>query len=333
MSKKASPEIEDIKKPESNIITFRLKNSSVAFANALRRIMIAEIPTFAIEKVQFRENTSPLPEELIAHRLGLIPLSSEGIEDMRFVEECEHSLSGADISDCPKCSVYFVCNVTCTSQNIGSDGYRSVTSDDLKPFDRFSMDEFFDDPKYNKYKEIASHIKPAPIPVMPGGPPEPILIAKLSQGQSLQFMAIAEKGVGRVHSKWSPVAISSYYQPPKPFMIDQDKLAQCKNEVLDKVVKTCPKKIFSKSPTDQHLITTNENECIFCQQCYDVLEEFEQDYHCKDAIYIDHYEDVFNFTVETVGSLSPESVVRQGLMMLKKKLQNLTGDIEKAEKN
>lgn len=51
-----------------------LQNCDTVLANVLRRIMIAEVPTVAIELVQFEENTTVLPEEFIAHRLGLLPL-------------------------------------------------------------------------------------------------------------------------------------------------------------------------------------------------------------------------------------------------------------------
>jgi len=44
-------------------------------ANALRRIMISEIPTVAIEKVNLYQNTSILADEVLVHRLGLIPLN------------------------------------------------------------------------------------------------------------------------------------------------------------------------------------------------------------------------------------------------------------------
>ena len=51
-------------------ISFELSQTDISMANALRRIMIAEVPTFTIDKVQFIENTSCLPDEFIAHRLG-----------------------------------------------------------------------------------------------------------------------------------------------------------------------------------------------------------------------------------------------------------------------
>ncbi|MCD6590566.1 MAG: DNA-directed RNA polymerase subunit D [Candidatus Aenigmarchaeota archaeon] len=55
-------------------IKFLLEGTTPAFANALRRIMISEVPTLAIDIVEFEDNTSALFDEVIAHRLGLIPL-------------------------------------------------------------------------------------------------------------------------------------------------------------------------------------------------------------------------------------------------------------------
>lgn len=42
--------------------------------------MISRIDTLAIDQVQITENTSVLPDEMLAHRLGLVPLNSEGME-------------------------------------------------------------------------------------------------------------------------------------------------------------------------------------------------------------------------------------------------------------
>jgi DNA-directed RNA polymerase I and III subunit RPAC1 len=43
-------------------------------ANSLRRIMISEAPTMAIEHVFIVNNTSVIQDEVLSHRLGLVPL-------------------------------------------------------------------------------------------------------------------------------------------------------------------------------------------------------------------------------------------------------------------
>ncbi|CAI0464035.1 unnamed protein product [Linum tenue] len=48
-----------------------------ALANAFRRILISEVPTMAIEKVLIAYNTSVVQDEVLAHRLGLVPLKAD----------------------------------------------------------------------------------------------------------------------------------------------------------------------------------------------------------------------------------------------------------------
>ena len=58
-------------------ISIKLKGVSLDYANALRRICLNGIPIFAIDTVDIIENSSVLPDEGIAHTLGMIPLKTE----------------------------------------------------------------------------------------------------------------------------------------------------------------------------------------------------------------------------------------------------------------
>ncbi|MCJ7761810.1 DNA-directed RNA polymerase subunit D, partial [Candidatus Bathyarchaeota archaeon] len=69
-------EISTVKR-EGNTIRFMVSGVTPAFANALRRTVIAEVPTMAIDDVMILENTSVLFDEFLAHRLGLIPLTTD----------------------------------------------------------------------------------------------------------------------------------------------------------------------------------------------------------------------------------------------------------------
>ncbi|MFB6076551.1 MAG: DNA-directed RNA polymerase subunit D, partial [Candidatus Nanohaloarchaea archaeon] len=53
-------------------VEFDIEDASPAFANALRRTMIGDVPTLAIETVTVTENNSGLFDEILAHRLGLL---------------------------------------------------------------------------------------------------------------------------------------------------------------------------------------------------------------------------------------------------------------------
>lgn len=54
---------------------FELIGVDAAIANALRRILLAEVPTMAIEEVHIQQNSSIVQDEILALRLGLTPLN------------------------------------------------------------------------------------------------------------------------------------------------------------------------------------------------------------------------------------------------------------------
>ena len=104
---------------------FELYDTDLAVANALRRIMISEVPTMTIDLVEVRENTSALHDEFLAHRLGLVPLVSEQIDSFVTSEEC------ACTRMCPKCSVNFRMHVACS----GDRDRQEVTSKQISAID------------------------------------------------------------------------------------------------------------------------------------------------------------------------------------------------------
>lgn len=78
-------------------MSFLLEGADVGFANALRRCAIEEVPVMAIEDVEFRKNFSILYDEIIAHRLGLIVLSTD-LKSYNLPEKCK--CKGAGCQSC-----------------------------------------------------------------------------------------------------------------------------------------------------------------------------------------------------------------------------------------
>ena len=105
---------------DDSLARFTLTGASPAFANAMRRAMIGEVPTLAIEDVRIYDNTSALFDEMLAHRIGLIPITTD-LTTYSTKETC--SCGGAG---CPGCTATYTLSV---------EGPRTVTSSDLIPQD------------------------------------------------------------------------------------------------------------------------------------------------------------------------------------------------------
>lgn len=100
-----------------NSITLILDDVDVSYANALRRAILAEVPTLAIDEVEFKENTSSFYDEIISHRLGLVPIKTD-LKVFNFREECVCKGKG-----CPSCTL---------TLTLSKEGPGMVYSEDLK---------------------------------------------------------------------------------------------------------------------------------------------------------------------------------------------------------
>lgn len=81
--------------------TLTIEDTDVYFVNSLRRVMLSELPKLAIRDVIVYDNTSPLFDEIIAHRLGMLPIPTD-LKLLTFREDCKCNGKG-----CPTCTVRY----------------------------------------------------------------------------------------------------------------------------------------------------------------------------------------------------------------------------------
>lgn len=128
-------------------ITFLLEDSTPAFANALRRIMSSEIPTLAVDWIEMHENSSVLFDEVVAHRVGLMPLAFDPSK-MNLPGECKCKGKG-----CPLCQAVLALEKTGPCVVHSSDFKSSNRA--VKPTDpNFLIVELLDNQKI-KFEAVA----------------------------------------------------------------------------------------------------------------------------------------------------------------------------------
>jgi len=118
-------------------IKFLIEEIRPSFISALRRIILGEIPTMSIEWVEFKKNDSALNDEIVAHRLGLIPLTFD-YDAYNLTKECTCKGKG-----CSKCEVKLVLKKKGPSMVYSGD--LKSTAKDVRPiFDNIPIVELFE---------------------------------------------------------------------------------------------------------------------------------------------------------------------------------------------
>lgn len=77
----------EIREFENDRLRFLLLGANPAFVNSLRRAILQEIPIMAVDEVDFISNDSVMDDEILAHRVGQVPLSTP--EGYRLPRECD----------------------------------------------------------------------------------------------------------------------------------------------------------------------------------------------------------------------------------------------------
>jgi DNA-directed RNA polymerase alpha subunit len=153
-------------------LEFELENTSISMANAIRRIVLSELEIYAIKDtdVKLKENTTPLHNEYISHRISILPINQrvEGLENFVFYISKKHTKDSAIENN----------------QN----GIMDITTDDLQVFDTSSD-------SWVSAKDIFT---------------ETFLITKLNVKQKLLGEFVASKGKAQEHARWQAVSTISY---------------------------------------------------------------------------------------------------------------------------
>ncbi|KAA8534674.1 hypothetical protein F0562_032191 [Nyssa sinensis] len=295
---------------------FDMIGIDASLANAFRRILIAELATMAIEKVLIANNTSVIQDEVLAHRLGLVPIKV----DPRLFDY----MSENDVPN-EKNTIVFKLHVQCErggprltvksdelkwlpngSQFLLGTGHSTSTSNSTskpKTYTSFSC-------RQDYLPEFSNN------PIAPEHPD--IIIAKLGPGQEIELEAHAVKGMGKTHAKWSPVATAWYRMLPEVVL-----LQEVEDEKAEELIKKCPVNVFDIEDIangKKRATVARPRACTLCRECIrgEGWDKF---------VAIRRVRDHFIFTIESTGALPPEVLFTEAVKILEDKCERVITEL------
>ncbi|KAF8312317.1 RBP11-like subunits of RNA polymerase [Clavulina sp. PMI_390] len=287
-------------------IEFDLVGVDASIANAFRRALIAEVPTMAIEHVYIYDNTGVVQDEVLAQRLGLIPLQVEA-EDFDYVD------TSVPIDDQLNDRNALVFSLEIACERVKKPPPGAVSPDDL----------YINSNVYSKHLQWKPEGNQGRNPKYKSKPPKPalehILLAKLRPGQRILATLHAIKGRGEIHAKWSPVATASYRLLPRinirgPIPPEHQQLFQ----------QCFPEGVIGRRKNPN----TGEQEVYVKDARKDtVSREVLRHDEFDGLVDLTRVRDFFLFRVETSGVTAPENLFPQAVKVLRSKIQKLKEDI------
>ncbi|KAG7205182.1 hypothetical protein KM043_018272 [Ampulex compressa] len=281
-------------------LEFDLIGCSAALVNALRRLLLSEVPSMAIEKVYIVNNTSLIQDEVLAHRLGLIPLRA----DPRLFEYPSSSgKEEEEVSD--QDTLRYELKVSCIWNP-------QAPKDSRRPSDIYKNDNVYS--RDIKWVPIGRQAEMYPRGVEQLGVLEgDILISKMRPGQEIHAFMHAVKGIGKDHAKFSPVATASYRLLPDIQLIKPVKgemARQLKNCFSPDVIEIVEHKSGDPELCEAKVKNPRYDSCSRNVFRHDDL---------KDCVQLSRIHDHFIFTVESIGTLPSSTLFLEAIKILKAK--------------
>ena len=337
-------------------LVLEFRHVDVSLVNALRRILLAEIPTMAIEHVFLFENTGIMKDEILSHRLGLIPLRADA---RLFQEAPEDPEDATDLN-----TLVFTMNVACKN-NSNSDTATTNNTNTTHMEHAKDPDGLMDpntDPGLQASmsslptttstttsttpgttRPYTQHVYSQDLVWSPAGDQlefagqkiEPlhkdILITKLRPGQVIECEAHAVKGIGKDHAKFSPVATASYRLLPKITLLqniydqDADELVHLYEPGVFTIVPTTPTHQGGGDPPDKSrkVQIANPYACTMSRN-------YQRNPRLNQAIRMERVPDHFIFSIESLGAYPPEVLLAEALRVLQQKCQRVSDCVDSA---
>ena len=297
--------------PKGNKIRIVLSETNAAQVNGLRRAILSDVPKMAITKVRFEqgvtqdnkgeviESVNVLPDEVIAHRLAMVPVPTF-LDEFVFPEDDENNKNlPEDQWGSPLSQIIY--HLSIRGPNSDSDEqFKTVYAGDLNVLGETKL-------------QISEEHARIPLTI-------------LSSGQYLELYAYATLGRGRDHAKWCPAAAVTF-QPRQKAKLNKPKKA---NTLFDL-------NLTSNSGRAINAKLFKNKECTDVDSVLDLERAMHQvgygtnrDDAFDNAITLEDIEGEYIFSYESDGSLSPEEVFNQACEELSSRFGKINGEIDTA---
>ena len=315
------------KKSDQRTVTFTLSPTHVSYANTLRRLILTGVETIAFRAdmtstgtttdVVVKRNDTPMTNEMLAARIGLIPLNVPEPQKWR-ENEYQFRLNVAGNADDIRhvtASDFDVVRLSGLAASAPAGPIKPRTSSKQKSAKkRGGADEEDDDTneenstneenteeKYTNEDLFSDEKDDTRVNTDLFFPPHPLtgqtcLIATLQHGsgsaqQRIELIAKATKGTGREHARFSPVSQCSYEYTP-----DEDPVRI--QEMFEAWMVNAKKAGAVEKGSEQYAMLDREFRTMQIKRCYKMDEATGDPYS-------------YDFTVESIGILSVEYIIRR----------------------
>ena len=295
--------------PKNNRIRIHITDANASEVNSIRRTILSDVPKMAITKVRFEQGTieedgkilesvNVLPDEMLAHRLAMVPIPTY-LDEFLFPQDDPNNANKPEEEwGSPQSEIIYHCSIK-------------------GPSDSESVTVYAGDMNVLGETKLQIREEHAKIP-----------LTTLSTGQFLEFYAYASLGRGRDHAKWNPAAAVAFEPRMKAVLNDAKKAKVLFDlNLASKSGKSIDSSLFKNK------VCEDINDVIDLQKAmHQVGYGTGREDAFANAITLEEMPGEFVLTYESDGSLEPAEIFNQACKELAGRFNTIQEDIALAMK-